>query len=127
MLDSIKPAIRKYIARYEVAASGPASSRKNDSARIREKMKNLKELYINGYIEFEEFKTRCDELQGQLDSINEPQKPRNLAPLKEFLTWDIENIYESFTPQEKRAFWASIINKIYLNDINEIVEIDFLS
>ncbi len=127
MLDSIKPAIRKYIARYEVAASGPAVSRKNDSARIREKMKNLKELYINGYIEFEEFKTRCDELQGQLDSINEPQRPRNLAPLKEFLTWDIENIYESFTPQEKRAFWASIINKIYLNDINEIVEIDFLS
>lgn len=127
MLDSIKPAIRKYIARYEVAASGPAASRKNDSARIKEKIRNVKELYINGYIDFEEFKTRCDELQGQLDSISEPQKPRNLAPLKEFLTWDIENIYESFTPQEKRAFWASIINKIYLNDINEIVEIDFLS
>ena len=126
MLDSIKPAIRKYIARYEVAASSPATNRKNDAARIKEKISNVKELYINGYMDFEEFKTRCDELQGLLDSISEPQKPRNLAPLKEFLTLDIENIYGSFTPQEKRAFWAAIINKIYLNDTNEIVEIDFL-
>lgn len=126
VLDSIKPAIQDYIARYQVAASAPAAKSKNESAKINEKMKNIKELYINGYLEFEEFKTRCDELQLQLNKITEKPKPRNLAPLKEFLTLDIENIYNSFTAQEKRSFWASIIDKIYLNDDSEIVDIIFL-
>lgn len=126
MLDNIRPAIEKYIARYDVATSDPATNRQNNFVKINDKMKNLKELYINGYMELEEFKSRYDELQKQLNSITEPPKPRNLEPLKNFLLLDIENIYKSFTQQEKRAFWASIINKICLNDENEIVEIDFL-
>lgn len=126
VLGNIKPAIQDYIARYQVGASVPAAKSKNESSKINEKMKNIKELYINGYLEFEEFKTRCDELQLQLNKITEKPKPRNLAPLKEFLTLDIENIYNSFTAQEKRSFWASIIDKIYLNDESEIVDIIFL-
>lgn len=126
MLDTIKPAIQKYLAQYKVSPSAPAAKKKNESSRIKEKMKNLKELYINGYLEFEEFKTRCDELQEQLNQVSEPIKPRNLEPLKDFLKLDIESIYESFNPQERRAFWASIIDKIYLNDSNELVDIAFL-
>lgn len=125
MLDTIKPAIQSYIAKYDVALSSPAK-KKSDTTKINDKMKNIKELYINGYLEFEEFKTRCDELQKQLDSVSEHEKPKNLAPLREFLKMDIERIYETFTAQEKRSFWASIIDKVYLNDENEIVEIIFL-
>ncbi|MEY8518947.1 recombinase family protein [Lachnospiraceae bacterium 29-84] len=126
MLDGIKPAIREYIARYDVTDPSPAARHKNNPMKIKEKIKKLKELYINGYMEFEEFKNRCDSLQAQLSAIHELHKPRNLAPLKEFLALDIENIYKAFNPREKRAFWASIINKIYLNDSNEIFKIDFL-
>lgn len=125
VLDNIKPAIQKYIAKYDVHSTAPAKT-KNEASKLNEKMKNLKELFINGYIEFDEFKSRCDELQKKLDEIAEPPKPRNLEPLKEFLTLDIENIYHSFSLKEKRAFWGSIINKIYMNDDNEIVDIDFL-
>lgn len=125
MLDNIKPAIQNYIARYEVQISTPAKP-KNDISKLKEKQNNLKELYINGYVEFEEFKARCDDLQNKIDSIAVTPEPRNLTPLKDFLKLDIDNIYNAFSPQEKRAFWASIINKIYLNDNNEIVDIDFL-
>lgn len=126
MLNTIKPAIQKYIANFEVSQAAPAAKKKNESSRIKEKMKNIKELYINGYMEFEEFKTRCDELQELLKQSSEPHKPKNLGPLKEFLKLDIENIYTTFTPQEKRAFWASIIDKIHLDDNNNIADIVFL-
>lgn len=115
VLDNIKPAIQAYIAKYDVHTAAPDKI-KNEASKLNDNLKNLKELFINGYIEFEEFKSRCDELQKKLDEITEPPKPRNLELLKEFLTLDIENIYCSFSLEEKRAFWSSIINKIYMND-----------
>ena len=55
VLDSIKPAIQNYIAWYEVQISTSAKPQNNIS-KLKEKQHSLKELYTNGYIEFEEFK-----------------------------------------------------------------------
>lgn len=61
VLDNIKPAIQAYIAKYDVHTAAP--DKINDEAsKLNDNLKNLKELFINGYIEFEEFKSRCDDI-----------------------------------------------------------------
>jgi hypothetical protein len=50
-------------------------------------------------------------------------KPRDLSPLRAFLASNFEDIYLTFTREEKRQLWAAVIDRIVV-DGNHIVDVE---
>lgn len=123
LLSHVRPALSEYIAQYEVDGSCPQTKNPStDAARIRAKLKKLYELFIDDLIEKDMYKTEYDKLQAALQEANTaavaPHKDIN--SLKEFLTQPWEDIYKTFTPQEKAAFWKSFMQFVRVHEDGEM-------
>ena len=101
--------------------------RKDDSKerrqKIERKIERLKELYVDGMIEMEEYKVDRAELEAELSRIREPVSTDTDA-LREFLNLDLAAIYGTMTNEEKRYFWRQIIRQIRV-DGQKNISIDF--
>ena len=67
------------------------------------------------------------DLRAQLAAAEreeEDVKPRDLAPLREFLASDFEEIYLSLEREEKRQLWRSIIDHLVVEG-NHVVDVVF--
>lgn len=125
LLEHIKPELERYISQYELASN--KSTPKADPNKIKAKMKRLKELYVNELIEIEDYRIEYEGYKKELDAITAAAEPpkKDLSFVRNFLKCDINSIYESLTPQERRALWGSIIDKIIIDNEKKI-EIIFL-
>lgn len=125
LLKHIKPELEKYITQYELALSKPIP--KADPSKVKAKMKRLKELYVNELIEIEDYRIEYEGYKEELEDITTAAEPskKDLSYIRNFLNTDIDGVYESFTAQERRALWGSVIDKIIIdNDKN--IEMVFL-
>lgn len=125
LLEHIKPELEKYITHYELTLQRQAP--KADPAKVKSKMKRLKELYVNDLIDLEDYRTEYEGYKAELEVITSMTVPdkKDLSPIRDFLKTDINKIYDTLVPQERRTLWSSIIDKIIIdNDMN--VEIVFL-
>lgn len=123
LLSHVRPALSEYIAQYEIDGCCPQT--KNPAAeasRIRAKLKKLYELFIDDLIEKDMYKSEYEKLQQALQEATtaavSPHKDVN--SLKEFLTQDWEEIYMTFTAQEKAAFWKSFVHSVRVYEDGEM-------
>lgn len=81
---------------------------------IENKIKKLKDLYLNDLITLDEFKLDRERLMSQLDKIKEENScpVKDISFLREFLKTDFETMYNSFSVPEKRELWRSVIREI---------------
>ena len=98
-----------------------------DPSKVKAKLNRLKDLYINELIDLEDYRIEYESLQEQLQKITTAAtlEKKDLSHIHSFLDTDLETIYDTLTPQEKRALWGSIIDKIIVDNDREI-EIVFL-
>lgn len=125
LLEHIKPELEKYVTRYEIIQQQPAP--KTDTSKIKAKLNRLKDLYVNELIDLEDYRIEYESLQAQLKKITTAAMPekKDLSHIRTFLETDLQSIYDTLEPQEKRALWSSIIDKIIV-DNNGGIEIIFL-
>ena len=125
LLDNIKPELEKYITAYEVKQNAP--TKKADPSKIKNKMQRLKELYVNELIDLDDYRIEYEQYKQELDRLISTAAPevKDLSAIRSFLALDLQSIYDSLTPQEKRTLWSSIIDKIIISDGGDI-EIVFL-
>lgn len=128
LLQHIRPALSEYVAEYEVTGSNP--SRKNpaaEAAKIRKKMQKLYDLYIDDLIEMDVYKKEYETFQQKLKELEAASvaPPRDLSDLKKLLNQDYEEIYKTFSPQEKNAFWKSFVQSILVHEDGSM-DISFL-
>ena len=114
------------MAEYEVTGTNPA--RKNpaaEAAKIRTKMQKLYELYMDDLIDRDTYKRDYSAFQEKLKELDSivVAPSRDLADLKKLLEQDYEEIYRTFSPQEKNAFWKSFVQSI---TVHEDGEMDFV-
>ena len=66
-------------------------------------------------------------LQAELKKITTAAAPekKDLSNIRTFLETDLQTVYDTLAPQEKRALWNSIIDKIIIDNDGGI-EIVFL-
>ena len=124
LLNTIRPEIKNMILKYEVESP----DKKDNSTRIaaiEKKLAKLKDLYINDLISLEEYKTDREQLCADIEALKEPEPPQDISKLKDLLSSDFESMYETFTKEEKRFFWRSIIQEIRFGKDRNI-EIIFL-
>ncbi len=128
LLSHIRPALAEYVAQYEIDGCCPQTkSPATEAARIRAKMKKLYDLFMDDLIDKDLYKTEYSRLQQALsDSISSAEAPhKDIGSLKEFLKQGWEDIYRTFTIQEKAAFWKSFVRSIRVRE-DGTMDITFL-
>ena len=72
-------------------------------------------------ITLEEYKTDKAEYTAQLAAFSAAPEPiKDLSGLRSFLTLDIDAVYSSMSPEERRYLWRSIIREIRVDEKGNI-------
>lgn len=121
LLENIEELIKKHTA--EVKQKEIRKPKSNQKA-IEKKLQRLNDLYVNGFIDMDKYKTDYADLQSQIIPET-PQAQKDLTALKDILNSDFKNVYATLPEEEKQAFWRSFIKTIKVYN-KEIVGIDFL-
>ena len=127
LLNNIKPELERYIAKYTVTQSNAQPIQKADPSKIKTKLNRLKDLYMNELIEIDDYKVEYERLQAKLKQMTTAATPapKDLSHIRSFLKMDLQSIYDTLSPSEKRSLWGSIIDKIVV-DKDKNIEIFFL-
>jgi hypothetical protein len=87
----------------------------------------LLDLYLNGEVTKEAYTKRYSQLLSLLaDAEKEDtvEKERDTTAIEALLKIDIGEKYLKLDKKEKRRFWRSFINKIYVDE-NKNIELEF--
>lgn len=93
---------------------------KADPAAIRRKMDRLKDLYVNDLITMDQYREDWAKYSAQLQEAQETEPPPvpDFQGLQELLQHGLPTIYPTYSPEERREFWRSIIQEIHLDGEN---------
>jgi hypothetical protein len=110
LLAVLRPELEKHISSYEIHEKSHRDAERAKKA-IEGKLSRLKDLYVDGLIDMAEYRADRERLESELSAVADtPQK--DLTELKHLLTLPIQEIYETFSREEKRFFWRSIVKEI---------------
>ena len=103
LLSRIRPELEGIV--FELEEKQKKQRKKVD---IKGKLDRLKDLYINGMIDLDEYRRDRE----KLEALSEPPEVHNLDQIRKVLSTDFESLYASFTPLQKRRFWRLLIKEI---------------
>lgn len=122
LLDNVQEQLADYIA--EVESSGKQKQKKAavmDTVKLNEQMRRLNKIYMSGNITDEEYAEQTTALKKKIDAAKQAEKderPPDLDILKQFASFDFENVYATLEPEDKRRLWRSIISEIHVDGPN---------
>lgn len=129
LLNNLSKEAEKYIIKTkEIFANTKIIDNSTKIKAITKKIDKLKDLYLDDLIDKSTYKKDYEKLNNELAQLQVtntiPQK-KDFSNLHKLLNSDFQNIYNKLNKTNKRKFWLSIIDKIYI-DNGEIKEITFL-
>lgn len=95
---------------------------------IEKKLEKLKDLYIDDLIDKETYTQDYKRYMNELSKLKTEiivQKPRDLSHIEKILNSNYVNVYNNLSLENKRRFWLSFIDKIYIED-RKIKRVTFL-
>ncbi len=121
------------IEKYEVSWNVQAAERKRTAASVnraalRHKLTKLKELYVNDLIDIEEYKKDYETYSSALENLQDPEdeeKRIDLSGVRQIISKDFREIYNTLTRTEKRTLWKSVIREIRIDNAQNITGISF--
>lgn len=120
LLSKLKDEINSYIVSYEICASPSVDIRKKKN-NIENKIKRLKDLYLDELISLEEYKEDKIKYENMIAELPEPKvENRDLSYIKELLNQDIETLYKEMDTLEKNRFWRSFLADIRIDNEHNI-------
>ena len=129
LLANTKDKLETVIRGVEVEEAIQKTKPKQNKHKIIEKINHLNDVYMSGEKTDDDYLSELFKLKAQLAAAERKEenvKPRDLSPLRAFLASDFEDIYLTFTREEKRQLWAAVIDHIVV-DGNHIVDVEFKS
>lgn len=128
LLDNLDMLMKDEIAKVEIKKSKPKPKPKTDVDALKERLRRLDVIYMAGNIDDDEYLTQQKELKSAIQKAESmvAQMPENkdVSNLKEMLETDFKSIYHTLDDIDKRRFWRSLIQRIYVKD-NSVVSVDF--
>lgn len=106
---------------------------KNDSTDkikiLESKINKLKDLYLDDLIDKEIYKKDYEKYNNQLVELKKynirHEEVKDFSHIEKILNSDYQTIYNKLSVENKKQFWLSIIDKIYVEK-GEIKEVTFL-
>ena len=105
------------ISRVELEAKKPKPKPKLNVKALKERQRRLTVAYTAGGMSDDEYLRDNNELLALIKKAEaeEPEKPKDVAPLRELLESDFRGVYEGLDEEEKQRFWTGLIKEIKLD------------
>lgn len=119
LLKNIKSELEQYSLSFEIEERKSISKPKIDINKINEKLDKLLDMYMDNKINELQYNKKYAELNAALEAAKkenerDERKPIDKQRIEQFLRMDIEAIYHTLEPLERRRLWLSIIDSIYI-------------
>ena len=128
LLNNIKDLAQDYISKNSASVQVKIKNNSKEIKQLERKIDKLKDLYLDDLIDKNTYKADYEKLNQKLNelkkNINVPKKI-DLSKVQQLINLDVDKIYSVLSIDEKRTFWLSIIDKIWVED-GKIIEITFL-
>ena len=114
LITRIRPMIQERVLQYEIADTKKDKT-PEQITETEKKLDRLKTLYIDGLIDLDTYKADRADLVARLEDLQRKaaqSHTEDIEGLKRLLKPDIWEMYQDFSPEEKRRFWRGIIGKI---------------
>lgn len=92
---------------------------KEKISNISSKIERLKNLYIDGYVEREDFDIKYKTLNLELEKLKESESTigsETLRVIQKFKNINFEDLYNKLNRENKRAFWRRFIKEIRIDN-----------
>lgn len=130
LLAHLDTLLKDEITRVELEKKNPKRKPKVNVASLREKLRKLNVVYMAGNMSDDEYIAETKALNEMIvkAEVENKQDPgeRDLTGLQAVLETDFRSIYQDLSPEDRRRFWRSIIDEIYVNENAEVTAVDFL-
>lgn len=130
LLKNLEQLIGQEIANVEIERQKPRKKPKTNVQALKEKLRRLDVVYMNGNLGDEEYMQQQNELKNAIAKAesehaesNDPHD-RDITSLQKMLETDFKSIYKELDDIDKRRFWRSIIKEIHIKD-NKVISVDF--
>lgn len=123
LLDSIELFAEQTVYRFKTATD---TNHDHDKKVLENKLERLKDLYIDGDIDKNEYANRKATFEGELSKLNELTN-RNGTLANEIMELNVRQIYDKLTPENRQAFWHRFVKKIIVNKDKEVIDVIFVS
>ena len=126
LLENVKKLLEQYILEIEVKKQKPKKKPEIDVAKINNKLDKLRDLYLDDMINKVQYKEEFDRLNAILaQSSNDIVEPEvDTKAIEEFLKLDIDKIYITLSPIERRRLWLSVIKEIRVT--RNSIDVEFI-
>lgn len=113
LLDKVSIKFKEYYAEEDI---------KDNTPKIKEKIKRLQDIYINGIIELNDYESKYKELNDELEKEQKKIKPKkkinnDILELKDINYLDM---IKSLSDEEKQMLYKSIIARIDIDNNKQI-------
>ncbi len=129
LLSHIKELFEQFVIDSQIKLKEKKkTSKKTDVAKLKEQLRRLNTIYLNGNISDSDYTTRSAEINAAIKEAEQEEKEIaqviDFSTLRHFLEYDFENVYKDLTREEKQRLWHSIISEIHFND-NQVSHVIF--
>lgn len=128
LLNNLHLEFDKFCYRNSTAAERQKKAlAKRTPDKIRAELQRLNMLFQKERISWEYYNGEYEKLEAELNVITAPiqEHERDYSYIESVLGDDFQNIYRTLSPENKRAFWQSLIKEIHLNPDNTVNCVDF--
>jgi len=129
LLDNLSETYKDFRIRYDKIERQRKKIRKiRTPEKLRKELSRLNLLFQKGRIEWDYYSAEYDRIEKELNDLDSiaPEPAPDFSYLEEILRTDFRSIYHRLTPENRRAFWRSTIQEIYLNEDYTVKCVDFL-
>lgn len=129
LLNNLDQKLSSFIAKVSVKPESTKTDVTNKMKNLERKMTKLKDLYIDDLIDKEEYRKDYEKYKTELDKLKvlSAQEPtvKDYSHLSKILNSNYKTIYNKLNTVNKKKFWLSFIDKIYIEN-GKVKEIIFL-
>ncbi len=123
LLENVRRELEDYILKAEVAQAQPRVQKKKDeTAKLKERLRRLNVSYQAGNMEDDEYLEKSAALKDAIAKTEQPEKDAaeivDIGALRSLLSADFEDVYITFSNEEKQVFWRSIVQEIHYDGKN---------
>ena len=128
LLKNILLELEKFKINYQVEEKKEVNTNPQRIKLLESKLLKLKDLYLDDLIDKETYKKDYKKYYDELSVLKictDTKKTKDLSNVEKILNSDYIDLYNKFNIINKKKFWLSIIDKIYVEN-GKIKEVTFL-
>jgi hypothetical protein len=132
LMEYVKESVAEQIVKVKgvKAAKKPKKGKKSNRASIEKQLDKLEDLYISDdRMTKEKYEAKKAAILAKLIPEDEPEEKlpdlADLEKIQALFDSGVEELYQDFSPEERREFWRGILTRVEIRD-KEIVDVDFV-